>query len=111
MGESAVMNGTIGDHIGMWTPAGVPAVYTPRLAGHTPTMGQWEELVSDLPDLIKSGGDVAANIYRAVNYSPAVYPTTYQSPTMTSGGAIAGIGGGTLLLVGAGLLAFMLLRK
>lgn len=105
--ESATLNGSIG----LWTPAGVPAVHSDRLAGHHMGMGQWEELVSDLPSLIKSGGDVAANIYRAVNYSPAVYPTTYQSPAMVGGGAIAGIGTGTLLLVGGGLLLFMMMRR
>lgn len=85
------------------TPAGVPAAYTPRLAG----LGQDEtetSWVDQLPGLIKAGGDVAANIYRAVNYSPQVYPTSYTSTGMT-GGFAGGISP-MLLLGGAALLLF-----
>lgn len=96
------------------TPAGVPAVHEQTLAGlaHDNGLGQWE-WVSDLPALIKSGGDVAANIYRAVNYDPVVYPTGYTSPTMYGGtGAMPfGMSGTTLLLLGGGLLALLMLRR
>lgn len=88
------------------TPAGVPAVYTPRLAdfeglGQEETESSWVDM---LPGLIKTGGDVAANLYRAVNYNPAVYPTTYQSAGMLGGGA-GGISP-LLLLGGAAVLLF-----
>jgi len=102
------------------TPAGVPAVHERVLAGalehYDPNtvsgLGQFE-WVSDLPALIKSGGDVAANIYRAVNYDPITYPTGYTSPGMIGGvGAMPfGLSPTTLLILGGGLLAFMMLRK
>jgi len=98
----------------MVTPAGVPAVYEPTLAGMEDHegLGQYE-WVSELPALIKSGGDVAANIYRAVNYDPVTYPTSYTSPAMYGGASTMpfGLSPTTLLVLGGGLLAFMMLRR
>lgn len=83
-----------------YTPAGVPAVYERRLAGLGDDMGI-DDILNALPSVIQSGGNVAATVIRAINPS-TVLPATYASPLAVGGGS-------TLLLIGAGILGFMLL--
>lgn len=100
------------------TPAGVPAAYERGLADVDHVRGAaWpgtamgdmgqtiDDLLASLPDIIKSGGDAATAIYKAVN-APA--PVQYQSVFGAAApGTIFGLSATTVLLLGGGLLFFL----
>lgn len=88
------------------TPAGVPAVYEPRLAG-LGDVGQdttVDDVLNALPDIIKSGGAATSTILHAIN------PITPAAPSSLPTGIMEG-GGGLLLLAAGGLALFMLMGK
>ena len=111
------------------TPAGVPAAYARGLAKideiilRSDPQSQWlrartdsvwpgtalgqtvDDVLASLPDIIKSGGDAATAIYRAVNApSPTQYASMYGA---AAPGTIFGMSAMTVLLVGGGLLFFL----
>lgn len=91
-----------------YTPAGVPAVYSPTLAGtDLGDVGQSaiDDLLNSLPDVIKTGGDAASSIIRAINPTLPAIPSSYAPSASSFGGS------GLLLIAAGGLLLFALSKK
>jgi hypothetical protein len=87
-----------------YTPAGVPAVYEPRLAGLGQEDTTLNDILNSIPSLVATGGNVAATIIRAVNPTLPATPSSY-APSLAGGGS------GLLLVAAGGLLLFALTKK